>query len=573
MIRTNGRHRAVRLLMSAPLAVAIVAGTASVAAAAPTGTVLQAGTPGAIDGSYIVVLKPGSTAASRVTSSSIALAGRYGGAVRRNYLSTVRGFNATLSSTAARRLAADPSVAYVEQDRVVRLSAVQSVPVWGLDRLDQRSLPLSSSYTYPSASNVTAYVLDTGVRTGHTEFGGRASSGWDFIDKDPVANDCNGHGTHVAGTIGGTTYGVAKDVAIVGVRVLDCGGSGSYAQIIGGIDWVTANAVKPAVANMSLGGGASAALDDAVKRSIAAGVTYALAAGNDNTDACRQSPARTPAAITVGATESTDVRASFSNYGTCLDIFAPGARIVSASHSSDTGATTMSGTSMASPHVAGAAALLLGASPSLTPAKVRDLLVAQATRNVVTKAGTGSPNLLLYTGGIAVPIPSPTPTAAPSPTPTPTASATPKPTVAPTVSPVPTVTVTPTVAPTTIAPPPRSPATCGPFTMGTNVLIMDRATIASTRKVTGCVGNASSASTVKVQIKHSHRGGLVISLTAPNGSVYPLKANPTSDSSNDLDATYTVNASGAPRNGDWTLTVRDSYRKDIGYLDSWTMRL
>jgi hypothetical protein len=318
---------------------------------------------------------------------------------------------------------------------------------------------------------------------------------------------------------------------------------------------------------MSLGGGSSAALDDAVKRSIASGVTYALAAGNDNTDACRQSPARTPAAITVGATTITDVRASFSNYGKCLDLFAPGARITSASHKSDTGATIMSGTSMASPHVAGAAALLLGASPSLTPVKVRDLLVAQATRNVVTKAGTGSPNLLLYTGGIAPPAPVPAPVPTPSPTPAPT----PTPTVTPT--PAPTVTPTPTVAPTTVAPPPRSPASCGPFTMGDNVRIMDRATITSTKKVTGCLGSASPATTVKVQIKHSHRGSLVISLIAPNGTVHPLKASAPSDSANDLVATYTVNASGAPRNGDWTLKVRDSYRKNIGYLDSWTLLL
>jgi subtilisin family serine protease len=565
MIRMNGRHRAARLLMSAPLAVAVVAGTASTSAAAPAGVVLQAGAAGAITGSYIVVLKPGSAAAARVTSSSVGLVHRYGGTVRRNYLTAVRGFHATLSSTAARRLAADPAVAYVEQDRVVRLSGVQSSPVWGLDRLDQRSLPLSASYTYSSASNVTAYVLDTGVRTGHNEFGGRASSGWDFIDKDPVANDCNGHGTHVAGTIGGATYGVAKDVKIVGVRVLDCNGSGSYAQIIGGIDWVTTHAVKPAVANMSLGGGASVTLDNAVKRSIASGVTYALAAGNDNTDACKQSPGRTAAAITVGATESNDARASFSNYGKCLDIFAPGARIASASHSSDGGATMMSGTSMASPHVAGAAALLLGTSPSLTPVKVRDLLVAQATKNVVTKAGTGSPNMLLHTGAIAVPAPNPTVTPSPAVSPTPTVSP------SPSFSPTPTPTATP--APTTVVPTPPSRATCGPFTMAGNVRISDLATVTSTRKVTGCAGNASATSSVQVQIRHNHRGSLVVTLIAPNGSAYALKAGATPDSADDLVASYTVNASGAPRNGNWTLKVRDSYRKNTGYLDSWTLRL
>ncbi|HET9517897.1 MAG TPA: S8 family serine peptidase, partial [Actinoplanes sp.] len=403
-------------------------------------------------------------------------------------------------------------------------------PVWGLDRIDQRSLPLSSSYESRSAAAVTAYVLDTGVRVGHAEFGGRARNGWDFIDADAVANDCHGHGTHVAGTIGGATYGVAKDVEIVGVRVLDCHGSGSYSQIIAGVDWVTTHAVLPAVANVSLGGPGDRALDEAVQRSIAAGVTYAVAAGNDDTQACNDSPGRTPAAITVGATDSTDRRAWFSNYGRCVDIFAPGVRITSARHTSTTATTVMSGTSMAAPHVAGAAALVLAAAPTSTPAQVRDALVAQATAGTVAARGAGSPNLLLYTGGISSdPAPSPA-----------------------------------------VTPPPVAP--CGPFVVRRDVVIRDLATVTSARKVTGCAGAASATSSVRVVVKHRHRGSLVVTLIAPNGAAYFLKTA-TSDPGDDLVATYPVDASGAPRNGTWTLTVRDTLRRDIGYLDAWSLTL
>jgi subtilisin family serine protease len=365
---------------------------------APTGTILAAGSADAIGGSYIVVLKPGSTA---VSSASRTLIRRYGGQVVDNYTATVRGFHARMAATGAARLAADPAVQYVEQDATVHLAAVRPTVTWGLDRLDQRTLPLSKSFAAPAAAGVTAYVLDSGIRITHREFGGRAGNGWDFIDNDPVANDCNGHGTHVAGTIGGATVGVAKDVKLVGVRVLDCKGSGPYSSIINGVDWVTAHAAKPAVANMSLGGTTSKALDDAVHRSIAQGVTYAVAAGNDNRDACQQSPARAAAAITVGATDTNDTRASFSNFGSCLDIFAPGVRIQSASNSSDTATMLMSGTSMASPHVAGAAALVLGAHPDWTPAQVRDELVANAGSGTVRNAGRGSPNKMLFTGFLA----------------------------------------------------------------------------------------------------------------------------------------------------------------------------
>ncbi|MEU4066764.1 S8 family serine peptidase, partial [Streptomyces wedmorensis] len=268
-------------------------------------------------------------------------------------------------------------------------------PSWGLDRIDQAALPLDSSYKYPTlASNVHAYVIDTGIRTTHTDFGGRASWGINTTG-DGVDEDCQGHGTHVAGTVGGSQYGVAKGVKLVAVKVLNCSGSGTTAGVIAGIDWVTANAVKPAVANMSLGGTMSAAMNDAVARSTAAGITHAVAAGNENSDACGVSPASAPSAITVGATTSSDARASYSNWGSCLDIFAPGSVITSAWNNSDTATNTINGTSMASPHVAGNAALIVGQNPTWTPQQVRDAMINEAATGVVTSPQTGSPNKLL----------------------------------------------------------------------------------------------------------------------------------------------------------------------------------
>lgn len=347
--------------------------------------------PGA--GGYIVVLAPGTP-----PGQARALVQRYGGTVYRVYTTGLLGFAAALPPAAAAAMATDPAVSYLTPDREMALSTTEApVPSWGLDRIDQRGRALSGSYAYPAGggAGVTVYVLDTGIRISHRDFGGRARYGWDFIGNDANANDCNGHGTHVAGTVGGARYGVAKRVRLVAVRVLDCTGHGSYSAIIAGIDWVTAHAVRPAVVNMSLEGPASPALDDAVRRSVATGITYVVAAGNHSGNACTESPARITDVLTVAATGRDDARAPFSNYGRCVDLFAPGVAIASDWNRGDRAAALMSGTSMAAPHVAGAAALLLSAHRSWRPAQVRAALQAAATRGRVTRAA-GSPNLLLY---------------------------------------------------------------------------------------------------------------------------------------------------------------------------------
>ena len=359
-----------------------------------------------VDGQYIVVLKNTaatlvgeSNRAARVPAVASDIASTHRANLLRSYDRVLRGFVVKADDAALARLLADPRVAYVEEDGYVSINATQTGATWGLDRVDQRNLPLSTTYTYnTTAAGVHAYIIDTGMLATHNEYAGRVGNGFDAVGGG--TNDCNGHGTHVAGTVGGTTYGVAKGVTLHPVRVLDCGGSGSWAGVIAGIDWVAANRVLPAVANLSLGGGANAAVDTAVANLSNAGVTVAVAAGNNSSDACGFSPARAPSAITVGSTTSTDAASSFTNWGTCLDIFAPGSSITSSWNTGNTATNTISGTSMASPHVAGAAALFLASNPSATPAQVTASLIANATQNVVTGIpGSGSPNRLLFTLG------------------------------------------------------------------------------------------------------------------------------------------------------------------------------
>jgi len=352
-----------------------------------------------IPNQYIVVFDD-AVADDEILSLADELTLRHGGLKDHVYSKALKGFSVKMSEGQARKLADDERVAWVEEDGEMSIDTTQTGATWGLDRIDQRDRPLNGTFIYTrTGAGVKAYIIDTGIRKTHTQFGGRAIDGFDAVDGSLPAADCNGHGTHVSGTVGGSTYGVAKGVTLVAVRVLSCSGSGTTSGVVAGIDWVRGNhaAGQPAVANMSLGGGASSALDTAVNNCINDGVTFAIAAGNSNANACNSSPARVAAAITVGSTTSTDARSSFSNFGTCLDIFAPGSSITSAWSTSDTATNTISGTSMATPHVAGVSALYLQSNPSASPSTVRNALVNNSSLNKISNAGSGSPNRLLFT--------------------------------------------------------------------------------------------------------------------------------------------------------------------------------
>jgi subtilisin family serine protease len=384
MVRSTRAARARALVLSLLIGSAVVS----------TATVAGASGARAKSGRYIVVFK---NTVAHPAAAAEAQAKRSDSKVSFVYRSALKGYSARIPADQVASLRSNPNVAYVVRDTKVSIDTTQSNATWGLDRIDQTNLPLNGTYTYNNTgAGVKAYIIDTGILYSHQDFGGRAVPGFDAIIPGGPASDCNGHGTHVSGTVGGTTYGVAKGVTLVGVRVLSCAGTGLTSWVIAGVDWVTQNhqAGQPAVANMSLGGGVNAALDQAVANSIADGVSYGVAAGNDSVDACTSSPADVPTAMTVGATDATDTRASFSNFGPCVDWFAPGVNITSDWFYTNTSTNTISGTSMATPHTVGVAALYLQSNPSASPATVSSALAGLTTKGIVKSANSANNNLL-----------------------------------------------------------------------------------------------------------------------------------------------------------------------------------
>ncbi len=626
------------------LSAAIGASLACTALPAMSAELLTVDRP--VAGQYIVVLKEDvaaleSEAATQaqgpqrpqVAQVAAAMSQRHGASLVRSYRNALRGFAVKASDKALARLLADPAVAYVEEDGIVQASATQSNATWGLDRTDQRDLPLNSTYVYDTtASTVNAYIVDTGILATHGDFGGRVGAGYTAINDGRGTTDCNGHGTHVAGTVGGTTWGIAKGVRLYPVRVLGCTGSGTNSGVIAGMDWVAANHVKPAVANMSLGGGASTATDDAVARMTNAGVTVVVAAGNDNGNACNYSPARAASAITVGSTTNTDARSSFSNFGSCVDIFGPGSSITSAWYTSNTATNTISGTSMASPHVAGVAALYLAVNPTATPSQVTTAIINASTPNKVTSPGTGSPNRLLYSffGTTPPPPPPPPPTtelgngvpvtgisgaagsqqfwtinvpAGASNLVIGTSGGTGDADLYVRFGSAPTTTtyncrpyLSGNAETCTFAAPQAgtyhvmvrgysafsglsltgSYSTGGggggtqTYTNGSDVAIGDNTTVESPISVSGRTGNGSASTQVAVAIVHTYIGDLKVDLVAPDGSVYVLH-NRSGGSADNINSTYTVNLSGEALNGTWRLRVNDNAGGDTGRIDSWSV--
>ncbi|WP_082607267.1 S8 family serine peptidase [Lysobacter sp. Root983] len=574
-----------------------------------------------VEGRYIVVLKEpvaGSSARSatgvtmaQVPSVARSMATQHRAKLLRSYQHVLRGFVVDADDAALAQLLKDPRVAYVEEDGVGSIYATQNNATWGIDRVDQRNLPLSTTYTYDTdATGVHAYILDTGVRADHTEFSGRMGNGFSVRPGDPSTNDCHGHGTHVAGTVAGTTRGVAKKATVHPVRVFDCTGNALVSETIAAIDWVAANHVKPAVANMSFGYPGSTAIDNSITNLIDAGVVVVAASGNSNDDACTGSPRRVPRALTVAATDLNDARSLWPNgqapgWGSCVDLFAPGSDIVSAGISSSTSTATMSGTSMATPHVAGVVALYLSTHPAATPDEVHAAIMNNATPGKVTGNLRGSPNFLLHSlfsagPGNQAPVANFTSSASGltvSFTDTSTDSdgsiasrswnfgdggtstaTNPSRTYAAAGTYTVTLTVTDNSGATNTK---TSTVTVGGTggtqtysnTADVNIPDNNATGASSTITVSGRSGNAPSTAKVSVNVQHTFRGDLIVDLIAPDGSVYNLFNRPNTNDGTDhvIITDRVVNLSSEPLNGAWKLRVADRAQFDTGYINSWSV--
>jgi subtilisin family serine protease/subtilisin-like proprotein convertase family protein len=581
----------------------------------------------AVVGEYIVVLKTPAGAramrSSEVAAAADLLLTPFAAKTEQQYSTALQGFSvAELSEADAKALAAEPTVAYVQENGIITLDATQTNATRGLDRIDQRALPLNQTYTYNTdGTGVTAFIIDTGIRATHSNFGGRVGTGFTSINDGQGTNDCQGHGTHVAGTVGSATYGVAKNVQLIPVRVLNCQGSGTDAQVIAGADWVAANHSGPSVANLSLGGDASPALDAAIASMVTSGVTTAVAAGNETQNACNVSPSREPLAITVASTTTADAFSSFSNFGSCVDIAAPGSSITSLSNSSDTATAVLSGTSMASPHVAGAAALYLSANPTATPAQVVAALTSNATAGVLSGVN-GSPNLLLFIGFIGGGTANQAPTAsitAPANGSTVTGTVTVSANAADADGSVASVrfnlpdgtVITDTTSPyattwnsTTVANGAnyqvRATATDNLGAVSTTAIstvtvsnggggacidgtfnaaglplsIPDNNTTGVTSSLAVIGDGTVSTLALSLNITHTYRGDLVVSLVSPTGTSFAVSNRAGGSADNLVLTASAITAfAGQTAAGTWQLKVQDLAGVDVGTINSWSLRI